>query len=66
MGNTKNFFFFFINMVSIKALFSFYEGHIPVLVTSDVDIIQEVFIKQYGNFSARKVKNVNIIKKIKL
>ncbi len=26
----------------------------PVLVTSDLDIIQEIFIKQYANFSARK------------
>ena len=35
--------------------FSYFEGHSPVLVTSDLDIIQEVFIKQYSNFSGRKV-----------
>jgi hypothetical protein len=34
---------------------SFYEGHQPVLVTSDLDIIQEIFIKQYSNFAARRV-----------
>ena len=34
---------------------SYYEGHTPVLVTSDPDFIQEVFIKQFGNFIARKV-----------
>ena len=42
-----------------KILSSYYEGHWPVLVTSDLDIIQEVFIKQYANFSARKVKYFN-------
>ena len=31
------------------------QGHLPVLVTSDLDLIQEIFIKQYSNFSARKV-----------
>lgn len=34
---------------------SYYEGHVPTLVTSDLEIIQEVFIKQFNNFSARKV-----------
>ena len=32
-----------------------FEGHLPILVTSDLEIIQEVFIKQSTNFSARKV-----------
>jgi hypothetical protein len=27
---------------------------LPVFVTSDLEIIQEIFIKQYANFSARK------------
>ncbi len=31
-----------------------YEGHRPVLITSDLDVMQEVFIKQFNNFSARK------------
>nr|QEV83799.1 cytochrome P450 [Brachionus rotundiformis] len=34
--------------------FGYYEGHSPVLVTSDLDIISEVFIRQFSNFSARK------------
>jgi hypothetical protein len=35
--------------------YGIYEGHIPILVTSDIDIIQEVFIKQFSSFMARKV-----------
>ena len=35
--------------------YGIYEGHLPILVTSDVDIIQEVFIKQFSSFIARKV-----------
>ena len=35
--------------------YGYYEGHLPIIVTSDCDIIQEVFIKQFGNFIARKV-----------
>ena len=38
-------------------LYRYYEGHYPVLVTSDLDLIQEVFIKQSKNFSARKVNH---------
>lgn len=34
--------------------YGYYQGHMPVLVTSDLDLIQEVFIKQFNNFSARK------------
>ncbi|CAF0750430.1 unnamed protein product [Brachionus calyciflorus] len=34
--------------------YGYFEGHLPILVTSDLDIIQEVFIKQSTNFSARK------------
>lgn len=34
--------------------YGYFEGHLPVLVTSDLDIIQEVYIKQYSNFSAKK------------
>lgn len=36
-------------------LLRIYEGHRPVLITSDLEIIQEVFIKQFNNFSARRV-----------
>jgi hypothetical protein len=35
--------------------YGIFEGHLPIMVTSDLDIIQEVFIKQSTNFSARKV-----------
>ena len=35
--------------------YGYYEGHLPIIVTSDTDIIQDVFIKQFGNFIARKV-----------
>nr|QUF59379.1 cytochrome p450 CYP3045C2 [Brachionus angularis] len=34
--------------------YGYFEGHLPVLVTSDLEIIQEIFVKQYANFSARK------------
>lgn len=42
-------------MLNIRFL-SYFEGHLPVLVTSDVDMIQEIFIKKFPHFSARKVK----------
>lgn len=45
--------------------YGYYQGHLPILVTSDLDIIQEVFIKQSKNFSARKVKKLKIINKIR-
>lgn len=35
--------------------YGYYEGHLPVIVTSDLDFINEVFIKQYSNFMARKI-----------
>lgn len=35
--------------------FGYYEGHTPMIVTSDLDLIQEIFIKQFNNFSARRV-----------
>lgn len=44
-----------------RSFFSYYEGHLPVLVTSDVEIIQEVFVKQFGNFMARKVFKSKLI-----
>jgi hypothetical protein len=34
---------------------------LPVLVTTDLDILQEVFIKQYANFSARKVSCFSVL-----
>lgn len=35
--------------------YGYYEGHLPILVTSDLNLIEQIFIKQYSNFSARKV-----------
>lgn len=35
--------------------YGMYEGHLPVLVTSDPEIIQEVFVKQFHSFMARKI-----------
>lgn len=35
--------------------YGYYEGHLPIIVTSDLELINEVFIKQYSNFMARKV-----------
>ena len=34
--------------------YGYYEGHYPILVTSDISMIQEVFIKQFANFTGRK------------
>ncbi|CAF0750463.1 unnamed protein product [Brachionus calyciflorus] len=34
--------------------YGYFEGHQPVLITSDLEIIQQVFIKQAANFNARK------------
>ncbi len=37
-------------------VYGYYEAHMPILVTSDLEFIQEVFVKKYfSNFSARKV-----------
>lgn len=32
-----------------------YEGHFPILVTSDLELIQEIFIKKFNYFSPRKM-----------
>jgi hypothetical protein len=37
-------------------LYGYYEGHLPILVTSDVDMVNEIFVKQFNHFSARKVR----------
>nr|QUF59376.1 cytochrome p450 CYP3045A1 [Brachionus angularis] len=36
--------------------YGFYQGHTPYLVTSDLELINEIFIKQYNNFSAKKTQ----------
>ncbi|BFY97910.1 hypothetical protein BsWGS_00950 [Bradybaena similaris] len=40
--------------------FGYYEGPTPVLVTSDVHVLQEVFIKQFNKFHARKLWPVQV------
>ena len=42
--------------VTDQPTYGVFEGHTPILVTSDPDLIQEVFIKQFSNFVARKVR----------
>ena len=34
---------------------SYYEGHLPILVTSDIELIDEIFYKKFSHFAARKV-----------
>ena len=36
-------------------MYGYYEGHLPVLVTSDLDVIQDVFVNNFNNFTGRKV-----------
>ncbi|KAH9513224.1 hypothetical protein Btru_034410 [Bulinus truncatus] len=42
------------------ATYGYYEGPTPVLVTSDVNILEEVFVKQFNNFHARKLWPVQV------
>ena len=40
-------------------VYGYYDGHTPILVTTDLEIINEVFVKKYfTNFSARKMPPV--------
>lgn len=39
-------------------VFGYYEGVIPVLVVSDLDMLQEMFIKKFDCFYARKTTNL--------
>ncbi|CAB54208.1 Putative cytochrome P450 cyp-13B1 [Caenorhabditis elegans] len=38
-------------------VFGYYEGAVPVLVVSDMDMLQELFLKKFDNFYARKSTN---------
>ncbi|PIC12933.1 hypothetical protein B9Z55_028033 [Caenorhabditis nigoni] len=38
--------------------FGYYEGTVPVLVTSNLELLNEVFIKQFDHFYARKLTNM--------
>lgn len=40
--------------------YGYYEGPTPVLVSSDLDFLHEVFVKQFKNFHARKVYPVQV------
>ncbi|GFN83367.1 cytochrome p450 3a29-like [Plakobranchus ocellatus] len=40
--------------------YGYFEGPTPVLVSSDVHLIQDVFIKQFNNFHARKLWPVQV------
>ena len=50
-------------------IYGYYEGHTPILVVSDPDVLQDVFIKSFSNFHSRRLfpladpngKNVNMI-----
>lgn len=42
-------------MLMIIVLLRYYEGSMPVIVTSDPEMIKEVFIKQFNNFYGRRV-----------
>lgn len=35
-------------------IFGYYEGHTPILVISDPDLLQEIFIKSFSNFHSRR------------
>ncbi|CAF0983094.1 unnamed protein product [Didymodactylos carnosus] len=37
------------------SLYGYFEGHTPMLVCSDPDILQDVFIKQFSNFHSRRL-----------
>lgn len=41
--------------------FGYFEGPSPVIVTSDTEVLSEVFVKQFKSFHARKVSSLNRI-----
>lgn len=36
-------------------IFGYFEGHTPILVISDPDVLQEIFIKSFSNFHSRRL-----------
>ncbi|VDI12059.1 Hypothetical predicted protein [Mytilus galloprovincialis] len=40
--------------------YGYFEGPTPVLVSSDVDLLYDIFVKQFKNFHARKVYPVQV------
>ncbi|CAI2358121.1 unnamed protein product [Caenorhabditis sp. 36 PRJEB53466] len=39
-------------------VFGYYEGAVPILVVSDLNMLQELFVKKFDNFYARKSTNL--------
>ncbi|CAF3916649.1 unnamed protein product, partial [Rotaria sp. Silwood1] len=35
-------------------VFGYFEGHTPILVVSDLNILQDMFIKAFSNFHSRR------------
>lgn len=42
-------------MIIVHVFLRYYEGSLPVIVTSDPEVINEVFVKQFNNFYGRRV-----------
>jgi cytochrome P450 len=36
-------------------IFGYFEGHTPILVVSDPDVLQDIFIKSFSNFHSRRL-----------
>lgn len=36
-------------------IFGYFEGHTPILVVSDPDVVQEIFVKSFSNFHSRRL-----------
>jgi len=47
---------FYQYLEQLGKTYGYYEGHSPILVTSDLDNIREVYVTQFSNFTGRKVK----------
>ena len=42
--------------------FGYFDGRLPNLFTTDVELIRSVFVKDFDNFFNRRVSGVNAIK----
>ena len=43
-------------------IYGYFEGHTPILVVSDPDILQDVFIKSFSNFHSRDGSSLSKIR----